>query len=69
MKMLISCKFNIDIACMELKYSDETMIFIDTIAVENEFVDNMYQRFERDWLIHNKSLEYAQLVLGEDLQT
>ena len=69
MKMLISCKFNIDIACMELKYSDETMIFIDTIAVENEFADNIYQRFERDWLIHNKSLEYAQLILGEDLQT
>ena len=69
MKMLISCKFNIDIACMELKYSDETMIFIDTIAVENEFVDNMYQRSELDWLIRNKSLEYAQLILGEDLQT
>ena len=69
MKMLISCKFNIEIACMELKYSDETMIFIDTIAVENEFADNIYQRFERDWLIHNKSLEYAQLILGEDLQT
>ena len=28
----------------------------------------MYQRSELDWLIYNKPLEYAQLVLGEDLE-
>ena len=43
------------------------MIAIDTIAVENEVADNMYQRSELDWLIYNKPLEYAQLVLGGDL--
>lgn len=69
MKELISCEFNIDTACVELKYSDGTMISIDTIAVENEIADNMVQRSELDWLIYNKPLEYAQLVLGEDLQT
>lgn len=37
-----------------------------TIAVENEFADNMYQRSELDWLIYNKPLEYAQLVLEGD---
>ena len=68
MKTLISCEFNIDTACVELKYSDGTMISIDTIAVENEVADNMVQRSELDWLIYNKPLEYAQLVLGEDLQ-
>ena len=69
MKILISCEFNIDTTCVELKYSDGSMIAIDTIAVENEVADNMYQRSELDWLIYNKPLEYAQLVLGANLQT
>ena len=59
MKRLISCEFNIDTACVELKYSDGTMISIDTITVENEVADNMVQRSELDWLIYNKPLEYA----------
>ena len=41
MKKLISCEFNIDTACVELKYSDGSMVSIDTIAVENEVVENM----------------------------
>ena len=68
MKKLISCKFNMDTVCMELKFSDGSMIAIDTIAVENEIADNMVQRSELDWLIYNKPLEYAQLVLGGDLE-
>ena len=67
MKKLISCKFNMDTVCVELKFSDGSMIAIDTIAVENEIADNMVQRSELDWLIYNKPLEYAQLVLGGDL--
>jgi len=69
MKRLISCEYNMDTACVELKYADGTMLSIDTIAVENEAADNMFQRSELDWLIYNKPLEYAQLVLSEDLQT
>ena len=68
MNTLISCEFNMDTACVELKYSDGTLVSIDTIAVENEVADNMYQRSELDWLIYNKPLEYAQLVLGEGLE-
>ena len=68
MSKLISCEFNIDTACVELRYSDGTVISIDTIAVENEVADNMFQRSELDWLIYNKPLEYAQLVLGEGLE-
>ena len=62
MKKLISCEFNMDTACVELKFTDGSMIAIDTIAVENEVADNMYQRSELDWLIYNKPLEYALLV-------
>ncbi len=67
MERLISCEFNMDTACVELKFADGSMISIDTIAVENEVADNMYQRSELDWLIYNRPLGYAQLVLGVDL--
>ena len=65
---ILSCEFNIDTACVELRLSDGTMISIDCTAVENEVADNMYQRSELDWLIYNAPLEYAQLVLNGDLE-
>ena len=68
MKRLISCDFNTDTACVEVKFSDGSMISIDTIAVENEVADNMYQRSELDWLIYNKPLEYVQLVPDGELE-
>ena len=48
-----------DTACVELKFFDGSIIAIDTVAVENEVADNMYQRSELDWLIYNKPQEYA----------
>ena len=36
MKKLISCEYNFDNCCVELKFTDGSMIAIDTIAVENE---------------------------------
>ena len=68
MDRLISCEFNMDTACVELKFFDGSMIAIDTSAVENEVADNMYQRSELDYLIYNAPLEYAQLVLVGDLE-
>ena len=68
MKRLLSCEFNMDTACVELIFANGSMIAIDTIAVENEVADNMYQRSELDWLIYNKPLEYAQLVLEGNLE-
>ena len=64
MTHLISCEFNMDTACVELKFTDGSMIAIDTIAVENEVADNMYQRSELDYLIYNAPLEYADLILN-----
>ena len=66
MDRLISCEFNMDTACVELKFFDGSMIAIDTIAVENEIADNMYQRSELDYLIYNAPLEYADLILNGD---
>ncbi len=68
MRKLLSCEFNIDTACVELKFADGTMISIDCTAVEDEVAKNMYQRSELDYLIYNKPLEYAHLVLGGDLE-
>ena len=53
-----------DNCCVELKFTDGSMIAIDTIAVENEVADNMYQRSELDYLIYNDPLAYANLVLN-----
>ena len=66
MTHLISCEFNMDTACVELKFTDGSMIAIDTIAVENEVADNMYQRSALDYLIYNAPLEYADLILNGD---
>ena len=59
MKALISCAYNMDNCCVELKFNDGSMIAIDTIAVENEIADNMYQRSELDYLIYNDPIAYA----------
>lgn len=63
---ILSCEFNMDTACVELKFDDGSMIAIDTIAVENEVADNMYQRSELDYLIYNNPLAYAELILNRD---
>ena len=69
MNRLISCEFNMDTTCVELKFADGSVIAIDTIAVENEVADNMYQRSEMDYLVYNDPLAYADLILNGDPET
>jgi len=66
MTSIISCKFNMDTACVELRFLDGTMLAIDTIAVEDEVAANMYERSELDYLIYNDPLAYADLILNGD---
>lgn len=61
---IISCRFNMDTACVELQCADGRMVSIYTPAVEDEYAENMYQRSELDWLIYNNPAAYAQLVLN-----
>lgn len=68
MGKLISCAFNIDTACVEMLFADGCMISIDCIAVENEIADNRFDRAELDWLLYNKPLEYADLVLNGGIE-
>lgn len=58
-----------DTACAELKFANGSMIAIDTIAVENEVADNLYQRSGLDYLIYNDPIGYADLILNGDPET
>ena len=68
MKRLLSCEFNMDTACVELKYADGTVLSIDCIAVENEVARNMYEQSELDYLIYNDPLAYADLILNGNVE-
>lgn len=66
MAQLLSCEFNIDTACVELKFADGMMISIDCTAVKDKIVKNMYQRSELDYLVYNNPVGYANLILNGD---
>ena len=50
---------------VEARFTDGTTLAIDCIAIEDEYGNTPAQRAELDWLLYNKPLEYAQLVLIE----
>lgn len=64
MKNIISCEFNTDTRCVELRLSDGTIISINCTAVENEIADNRFERSELDWLIYYDPKAYADLILN-----
>lgn len=68
MRKVLSCEFNLDTACVELRLDDRTMLSIDCTAVENEAADNRFQRSELDYLIYNDPLAYADLILNGDVE-
>lgn len=63
MEKIIFCEFNLDTACVELRFADGSVVAIDTAAVENEVAETIYQCSELDWLISNR-----QLVLGGGIE-
>ena len=69
MRKLISCEYNLDTGMVELHYADGYCMAIDTIAVENEYADNIISRSELDWLIYNKPLEYADIILSGEIES
>ena len=58
MRKILSCEFNLDTACVELRLDDGMQLSIDCTAVENEVANSMYQRSELDWLIYNDPLAF-----------
>lgn len=63
MTKLHTCHCNMDTNRVEAQFEDGTTLAIDCIAVEDEYGNTPAQRSELDWLLYNKPLEYAQLVL------
>ena len=47
----ISCAFNIDTACVEVKYASGSMISFDCTLVEAEVARILYEASELDWLV------------------
>ena len=66
MRKIVSCEFNMDTACVELRLEEGTLLSIDCTAIENEVANSIYQRSELDWLIYNDPLAYAKLILNGD---
>ena len=64
MRKILSCEFNLDTACVELRLNGGTLLAIDCMAAENEAANSMYQRSELDWLIYNDPPAYAELILN-----
>lgn len=68
MNKLLSCHFNMDTDRVEVRFEGGTTLAIDCIAIEDEYGNASAQRAELDWLLYNKPLEYAQLVLGGKIE-
>lgn len=68
MMKLISCRYNMGTNRVEACFADGSTVAIDCIAIEDEYGNTPAQRAELDWLLYNKPLEYAQLVLGEEIE-
>ena len=64
----LSCRYNMDTNRVEARFEDGTTLAIDCIAVEDEYGNTPAQRAELDLLLYNKPLEYAQLVLGGEME-
>ena len=68
MHKLLSCRYNMDTNRVEARFTDGSAVAIECIAVEDEYGNSPAQRAELDWLLYNKPLEYAQLVLGSEIE-
>ena len=68
MTKLLTCRYNMDTARVEARFADGSAVAIDCAAVEDEYGNTSTQRAELDWLLYNKPLEYAQVVLGGGME-
>ena len=67
-KKVISCAFNIDTACVEVRFVDGSMISVDCTLVEAEVARNMYESSELEWLVYNAPVDYVNLLLHGDVR-
>ena len=68
MRLLLSCAYSMDTACVELRYSDGSSLALDCIEVENLYGNSPAYRTELDYLIYNDPLAYTDLILTGDVE-
>ena len=67
-KKVISCAFNIDTACVEVRFVDGSMISVDCTLVEAEVARNLYESSELQSLVYNAPVDYVNLLLHGDVR-
>ena len=68
MKKIKSCAFNMDTACVVVVYVNGSTLSIYTPMIEESLRTTIHSRSKLDWLIDNKPLEYALMVLDGTMQ-
>ena len=64
---ITKCEYNIDTASVEVTFTDGSVLSIYSPAVDDELDLNMSQQADLDWLMYNKPLEYAHLILSGEV--
>ena len=67
MNKLLSCRYNMDTNRVEARFEDAAPVAINCTPIENKYGNPSTQRAELDWLLYNKPLEYAQMVLRGEM--
>ena len=65
---LIHGFYNMDTNAQELTYNDGSVLTIDCEEVENFYDVTNGQIADLDWLLYNKPMEYASLVLSGEME-
>ena len=68
MMKLLFCRYNMDTDRVEARFADGSAVAIDCTAIEDEYGNTPAQRAELGWLLYNKPLEYAQMVLSGKIE-
>lgn len=66
-KKVISREFNVDTACVEVRYTDGSMISIDCSLVKAEAALNMYESSGLEWLVYNAPVDHVNLLLHGEI--
>ena len=64
----LHCFYNMDTNSVEVTFSDGFVLTIDCEEVENFYDVTKGQMADLDWLLYNAPMEYASLVLSDEME-
>ena len=65
---IIYSEYDMDSGYVYAKFITGDIVLIDCDEIEKTYANNMYERSELDYLIHNDPASYVELVLGNDIE-